>query len=80
VVHQHHRATSAAALLLILSLIGLSLGPTFVGAPSELLAIHQHLGKAAGLRWAMIVIAFVCLISVLLLVFARRTVRQDGVS
>jgi hypothetical protein len=29
-------------------MIRLGLGPTFVGALSEFLATHQHLGKAAG--------------------------------
>jgi MFS family permease len=80
VVQPHHRATAAALLLLILNLIGLGLGPPFVGALSEFLATHQHLGKAEGLRWSMIVTAFFCLISVALLLFARRTVRQDVVS
>jgi MFS family permease len=80
VVQPRHRATSAALLLLILNLIGLGLGPTFVGALSEFLATHQHLGKAEGLRWAMIATAFMCLISVVLLMFARRRVREDVVS
>jgi MFS family permease len=75
-----HRATAAALLLLILNLIGLGLGPTFVGALSEFLATHQHLGPAEGLRWSMITTTFVSLIAVVLLMFARRTVREDVVS
>ena len=55
VVAPHRRATAAALLLLILNLIGLGLGPTFLGASSDFLAKTQHLGAAEGLRWAMII-------------------------
>ena len=55
VVAPHRRATAAALLLLILNLIGLGLGPTFLGVLSDFLARPQHLGSAEGLRWALII-------------------------
>jgi MFS family permease len=80
VVAQRHRATAAALLLLVLNLIGLGLGPPFVGALSDFLATREQLGAAEGLRWSMIITAFVSLISVALLLAARHTVRRDVVS
>jgi MFS family permease len=80
VVAPHRRATAAALLLLILNLIGLGLGPTFLGALSDLLANAAHLGKAEGLRWAIIVTGSFNLLAAGLFWMARRTVREDVVS
>jgi MFS family permease len=80
VVAPHRRATAAALLLLILNLIGLGLGPTFLGFLSDLLANAGHLGKAEGLRWAIIVTGCFNLLSAGFFWMARRTVREDVVS
>jgi hypothetical protein len=80
VVEPKRRATAAALLLLILNLIGLGLGPTFLGACSDFLANSEHLGAAEGLRWAMIVTGAFNLLAAGLFWMARRTVREDVVS
>ena len=80
VVAPRHRATAAALLLLVLNLIGLGFGPPFVGALSDALSTRAHLGPADGLKWSLIITCFVSLISVALLLVARRTVRRDVVS
>ena len=80
VVAPHRRATAAALLLLILNLIGLGGGPTFLGIASDFLDKAQHLGPAEGLRWAMIVIGCFNAVTAGLFWMARRTVREDVVS
>jgi MFS family permease len=80
VVAPHRRATAAALLLLILNLIGLGLGPTFLGLCSDFLANNQHLGAAEGLRWAMIVTSCFGVVAAGFFWLARRTVREDVVS
>jgi MFS family permease len=80
VVAPHRRATAAALLLLILNLIGLGLGPTFLGVCSDFLAKNQHLGTAEGLRWAMIVTSCFGVVAAGFFWLARRTVREDVVS
>ena len=80
VVAPHRRATAAALLLLILNLIGLGLGPTFLGTTSDILARSAHLGAADGLRWAMIATGCFNVVAAALFWMARRTVREDVVS
>ena len=80
VVAPHRRATAAALLLLILNLIGLGLGPTFLGACSDFLAKSQHLGPAEGLRWALIIASCFGVVAAGFFWLARRTVREDVVS
>ncbi len=80
VVAPHRRATAAALLLLILNLIGLGLGPTFLGASSDFLAKTQHLGAAEGLRWALIVTSCFGVVAAAFFWMARRTIREDVVS
>jgi predicted MFS family arabinose efflux permease len=80
VVAPRRRATAAALLLLILNLIGLGLGPTFLGVVSDLLAKSAHLGSAEGLRWAIIVTGCFNLLAAGFFWMARRTVREDVVS
>jgi MFS family permease len=80
VVAPHRRATAAALLLLILNLIGLGLGPSFLGICSDFLAKQEHLGAAEGLRWAMIVTGGFSLVAAAMFWMARGTVREDVVS
>jgi MFS family permease len=69
------RAQAAAVLLLILNLIGLALGPQFVGLLSDLLA--PRLGVES-LRWALLVTVVVgALWSVLHYLQAAKTLRED---
>jgi predicted MFS family arabinose efflux permease len=79
VVAPRYRATAAALLLLILNLIGLGLGPPFLGALSDYLA-RSGLGVAEGLRWALIGSGMVSVIAAVLFWLARRTIREDVVS
>jgi len=80
VVAPHRRSTAAALLLLILNLIGLGLGPTFLGACSDFLANSEHLGSAEGLRWAMIATSCFGVVAAGFFWMARRTIREDVVS
>ncbi|HZZ86776.1 MAG TPA: MFS transporter [Caulobacteraceae bacterium] len=80
VVAPHRRATAAALLFLILNLIGLGLGPTFLGASSDFFANTMHLGPAEGLRWALIVTGCFGLVAAVFFWLARSTVREDVVS
>src|SRR5579871_53755 len=80
VVAPHRRATAAALLLLILNLIGLGLGPPFLGAASDFLAKTEHLGAAEGLRWAMIVTGCFSLVCGGFFFAARGRLQADVVS
>ncbi len=80
VVPPRRRATAAALLFLILNLIGLGLGPTFLGVCSDFLAKTEHLGAAEGLRWALIATGCFDLIAAGCFWMARRTIREDVVS
>jgi MFS family permease len=80
VVEPQRRATAAALLFLILNLIGLGGGPSFLTALSDFLANNQHLGSAEGLRWALIVTSGFSILAALFFWLARRTVRDDVVS
>ncbi|HEY3798780.1 MAG TPA: MFS transporter [Caulobacteraceae bacterium] len=80
VVPPHRRATAAALLLLILNLIGLGFGPTFLGALSDYFAVQQHMGPAEGLRWAMVVTGCFSILAALFFWLGRATVREDVVS
>lgn len=80
VVVPRRRATSSALLFLILNLIGLGFGPTFLGACSDFLATSQHLGPAEGLRWALIITSCFGVAAAGFFWLARRTVREDVVS
>jgi MFS family permease len=80
VVAPHRRATAAALLLLILNLIGLGLGPPFLGALSDFLAKTEHFGAAEGLRWALIVVSLFSLLAGGFFWLARARVREDVVS
>jgi MFS family permease len=80
VVAPYRRATAAALLLLILNLIGLGLGPTFLGVTSDFLAKNQHLGASEGLRWAMIITGCFSVVAASFFWLARGRIREDVVS
>ncbi|WP_310541331.1 MFS transporter [Phenylobacterium sp.] len=75
------RATSASILIFIINLVGLGLGPLFVGILSDVLANGPlELGSAEGVRWALILSAFLGVIATALFWLARRTIREELVS
>ena len=51
------RAFTSAVFVLVVNLVGLGLGPTVVGALSDLLAARFGLGEAAALRYALSTVA-----------------------
>ena len=77
-VQPRTRATAAALLLFVVNLIGLGLGPLFVGALSDALAVK--IGPAEGVRWAMICSASVGFVAAGAYMMARRTLREEIVS
>ena len=80
VVPAHTRATAAALLLLVLNLIGLGLGPLFVGLLSDGLSGMGGLGQAEGLRWSLILTSLIGLVGAALFWLARKTIVRDLVS
>jgi len=80
VVAPHRRATAAALLLLILNLIGLGLGPLFLGSVSDFLAKTEHFGAAEGLRWAMIITGCFSLVAGDFFLASRGRLQADVVS
>ena len=77
IVPPNMRATAAAILLLIVNLIGLGLGPLAVGIASDIFAGPMGMGEAEGIRWALISAACVGLLSGVLFLMARKTIRED---
>jgi len=77
-VRPQTRATAAAVLLFVINLIGLGLGPLFVGLLSDTLA--ATMGEAQGVRWALVLSALVGIIASLLFWLARKTIREEIVS
>jgi MFS family permease len=80
VVPPHMRATTAAILLFIINLIGLGLGPVAVGALSDHLNVGLGLGKAEGVRWALIISTLFGFLAFAGFWLARRRIRQECVS
>jgi MFS family permease len=80
IVEPHMRATAAAILLFIINLIGLGLGPLAVGVLSDVLAGTWELGKAEGIRWALILSTIPNALAFWLFWRARRTIRDEIVS
>ena len=70
------RAVAASVLLFVLNIIGLGLGPWFVGILSDVLTASTDLGPDA-LRWALTVALVANLASALLYLTAARTLRED---
>lgn len=79
-VPQKMRAMSASIMLFIINFLGLVLGALVTGAIADTLNTGLHLGKAEGLRWALISTVTVGAISALLFWLARRRVREEMVS
>ncbi|MDX2235052.1 MAG: MFS transporter [Hyphomonadaceae bacterium] len=73
----HMRATASAILLFIINLVGLGLGPLLVGALSDVLAIQGGMGKAEGVRWALIISALSGVASAVFFWMARKTIRTE---
>jgi predicted MFS family arabinose efflux permease len=79
-VHPRSRATAAAALLFVINLVGLGLGPICVGLTSDLLAGPGGLGSAEGLRWALVGATSISLVATALFWSAREPIRHDTIS
>jgi MFS family permease len=77
IVPPHMRATAAAVILFVINLIGLGLGPLAVGALSDVLAVTWDLGKAEGIRWALILSTLPNVIAFALFWRARQTIRAE---
>jgi len=77
-VRPQTRATAAAVLLFIINLIGLGLGPLFVGLLSDTLG--ATMGEGEGVRWALVLSSLVGMIASLLFWLARKTIREEIVS
>ncbi|MFI4934207.1 MAG: spinster family MFS transporter [Caulobacterales bacterium] len=80
VVPPNMRATTAAILIFIITVIGLLLGPLCFGAFSDYLAGPMHMGSAVGLKWTFIASTVIVLPAVALLLMARSSIREDIVS
>ena len=74
------RAMSASMMLFVINFLGLVLGALVTGALADLLNTGLNLGKAEGLRWALISTAVAGASSALLFWLARRRVREEMVS
>ncbi len=70
------RATASSILIFVISLIGIGIGPQFVGIASDVLNAHTGLGNHA-LRWALIAILGFNVLSAVLYMLAARTIRDD---
>jgi len=70
------RALAAAILLFILNLIGMGLGPLFVGITSDLLNAYTDLGVES-IRWALVSVLIFNLLSALFYLLAGRDLKSD---
>jgi MFS family permease len=75
-VSNRMRATASSVLFLVISLIGLGLGPQFVGITSDVLTTHSSAGDDA-LRYALIAALAFNVISAALYFMAASTVRDE---
>lgn len=73
----HVRATASAVMLFVINLIGLGLGPLIVGLMSDYFAIGMSMGKAEGVRWALIASSCFGFIAAALFWKARESIRED---
>jgi MFS family permease len=74
------RAMSASIMLFVINFLGLVLGALVTGAIADALNTGLHLGKAEGLRWALILTTVAGSVSALLFWLARRQIREEMVS
>jgi MFS family permease len=79
-VPQKMRAMSASMMLFVINFLGLVLGALVTGALADVLNTGLHMGKAEGLRWALISTVVAGSVSALLFWLARRRVREEMVS
>jgi hypothetical protein len=70
------RSTASASFLLINNLIGLGVGPTLIGALSEL--FKERFGTEA-LRYASVSVVGFYLVAAVLMILAVRRLREDWV-
>lgn len=70
------RATASSILIFVISLIGIGIGPQFVGIASDVLNAHSGLGNEA-LRWALVVILVFNVLSAVFYLVAAKTLRED---
>ena len=85
-VRARERALGTAILFLVLNLIGLGLGPSLVGAVSDVLnawfiedGLGAELARAQGLRWALGIMVCVNLWSFVHYMLAVKTLERDSV-
>ncbi len=70
------RALAASILLFVLNIIGLGLGPWFVGIASDVLRATTDLGSES-LRWALVITLIFNVIAALFYARAARTLKDD---
>jgi len=70
------RAVAASIVLFVLNIIGMGLGPWFVGALSDLLMAHTALGLDS-LRWALVISLAFALIAIYCCIRGARTLKAD---
>lgn len=75
-VRPQTRATAAAVLLFIINLIGLGLGPLFVGLLSDALR-SAGFSEAEGVRWSLFIFALLGSSCILFFWMARSSIRKD---
>ncbi len=78
VVNERSRATATAVFLMVLNIFGLGLGPISIGALSDILS--TSMGEAEGLRWAMIILTAMSILSGLCFWRAGKTLGKDLVA
>ena len=71
------RALAASILLFILNLIGMGLGPLFVGATSDLLHAYAGLDAGEALRWALVSVLIFNVLSTVFYVLAAKDLKSD---
>jgi MFS family permease len=79
-VQPNTRATATAIMLFVANLVGLGLGPLFVGIVSDLLSSQAGLSEAAAIKWSLIGFTFLALPCALVFWTAGKTMREDIVS
>jgi MFS family permease len=77
-VPQNMRATNSALILFFSNLVGLGLAPLGIGLLSDVYS--ASLGKAEGIRWALVTLSGVGVLTALLFWLSARTLREDVVS
>jgi MFS family permease len=70
------RALAASIILFVLNIIGLGLGPWFVGFLSDALGVHTSLGADA-LRWSLVACTGMSLVACVCYVLAGRSLAAD---